>query len=36
MQDFIYESALKLGEELKKNRIIENIEKSLKIVKISG
>ena len=34
IQDFIYESALKLGEELKKNRIIEDLERSLKIIKL--
>ena len=35
IQSFIYESALKLGEEIKKNRIIEDLERSLKITKIS-
>ena len=35
IQSFIYESALKLCEEIKKNRIIEDLEKSLRIIKIS-
>ena len=35
IQDFIYESALRLGEELKKNKIIEDLERSLKIIKLS-
>ena len=36
IQDFIYESGLKIGEELKKNKIIEDLERSTKIIKISG
>ena len=35
IQDFIYESGLKLSEELKKNKIIEDLERSLKIIKLS-
>ena len=35
IQDFIYNSALKLGEELKKNKMIKDLEKSLKIIKLS-
>ena len=35
IQNFIYESALKIGEELKKNKIIEDLERSLKIIKLS-
>ena len=34
IQSFIYESALKLGEELKKNKMIEDLERSLKIIKL--
>ena len=36
IQDFIYESGLKLGEELKKNKMIEDLERSLRIIKMSG
>ena len=36
IQDFIYESGLKLGEELRKNKIIEDLERSLKMIKLSG
>ena len=35
IQDFIYESGLKLGEESKKNRNIEDLERSFKIIKLS-
>ena len=35
IQDFIYESGIKLGEELKKNEIIEDLERSVKIIKMS-
>ena len=35
MQDFVYESGLKIFHELKKNKIIEDLEKSLKIIKLS-
>ena len=35
IQDFIYESGLKLSEELKKNKLIEDLERSLKIIKLS-
>ena len=31
IQDFIYESGIKLGEELKKNEIIEDLERSVKM-----
>ena len=34
IQDFIDESALKLGQELKKNKIIEDLEKNFKNSKI--
>ena len=34
-QDFIYESGLKIGQELKNNKIIEDLERSLKILKLS-
>ena len=36
IQHFIYESGLKLGEQLKKNNIIEDLERSVKIIKMSG
>ena len=36
IQDFIYESGIKLGEQLEKNKIIEDLERSDKIVKLSG
>ena len=36
IQDFIYESGVKLGEQLKKNKMVEDLERSLKIVKLSG
>ena len=35
IQGFIYESSIKLGEELKKNKIIEDLERSVKIIKMS-
>ena len=35
IQDFIFESGLKIGEELKKNNIIEDIERSVRIIKLS-
>ena len=35
IQDFIYESGLKICEDLKKNRIIEDSERSVKIIKMS-
>ena len=35
IQDFIYESGLKIGQELKKYRITEDLERSLKIIKLS-
>ena len=35
IQSFIYESTLKIGEELNKNKIIEDLERSLKIIKLS-
>ena len=34
IQDFIYEFALKLGEKLKGNKMIEDLERSLKITKL--
>ena len=36
IQDFIYESGLKIGEELKKNKIVEDLERSVRIIKMSG
>ena len=36
IQNFIYESGLKIGEELKKNKIIEDLERSVRIIKLSG
>ena len=36
IQDFIYESGIKLGEQLEKNKIIEDLERSVKIVKLNG
>ena len=35
IQDFIYKSRLKIGQELKKSKITEDLEKSLKIMKLS-
>ena len=35
IQDFIYESGFKVGEELKKNQIIEDLERSVRIIKLS-
>ena len=35
IQNFIYESGIKIGQELKKNKMIEDLERSLKIIKIS-
>ena len=35
IQSFVYESGLKIGQELKKKKIIEDLEKSLKIIKLS-
>ena len=35
IQDFIYESGIKLGKQLEKNKIIEDLERSVKIVKLS-
>ena len=34
-QEFINESGLKIGQELEKNKTIEDLEKSLKIIKLS-
>ena len=34
--DFICRSGLKLGEELNKNKIIEDLGRSVKIIKMSG
>ena len=36
IQSFIYKSGLRIGEDLKKNKIIEDLERSVKIVKLSG
>ena len=36
IQDFIYESGLRIGKQSKKNKIIEDLERSVKIVKLSG
>ena len=36
IQYFIYESGLKIGEELKKNKIVEDLERSVRIIKMSG
>ena len=36
IQDFIYESGVKVGEQLKKNKMVEDLERSLKVVKLSG
>ena len=36
IQVFIYESGIKLREELKKNKTIEDLERNVKIVKLSG
>ena len=36
IQDSIYESGLRIGEELKKNKITEDFERSIKIIKLSG
>ena len=35
IQDFIYESGLKIGQELKKNKMIEDLEISVRIIKLS-
>ena len=35
IQDFIYKSRLKIGQELKKNKITEDLGKSLKIIKLT-
>ena len=35
IQDFVYESGFKVSEELKKNRLIEDLERSVKIIKLS-
>ena len=35
IQDFIYESGVKLGEQLKENKMVEDLERSLKIVQLS-
>ena len=35
IQSFIYESTLKISEELKKNKMIEDLAKSLKIIKLT-
>ena len=35
-QDFIYESGLKIGQELKENKMIEDLEKILKIIKLNS
>ena len=35
IQDFISESGLKIGKELKENRIIEDLERSAKLIKKS-
>ena len=35
MQDFIYKSTLKLGQELREDKIIEDLHKSLNIIKLS-
>ena len=35
-KSFIYESDIKIGERLKKNKMIEDLERSLKIIKMSG
>ena len=34
IQDFIYKSGLKIGEELKKNKMIEDLERSVRLKKI--
>ena len=36
IQSFIYEPGLKLGEELKKNKIIEDLERTVRLIKMSG
>ena len=36
IQSFIYESGIKIGEKLKKNKMIEDLERSLQIIKMSG
>ena len=36
IQDIIYESGVKLGEQLEKNKIVEDLERTVKIVKLSG
>ena len=35
IQDFIYESALKLGEELKKNKMFGDLKKSVRLINMS-
>ena len=35
IQSFNYESGIKIGEELKTNKMIEDLERSLKIIKLS-
>ena len=36
IQDFIYESAVKLGEQLMKNKIVEDLERIFKIIKLNS
>ena len=36
IQDSIYESGKNLGEQLEKNKIIEDLERCVKIIKLSG
>ena len=35
IQSLIYESGIKIGEKLKKNKKIEDLERSLNIIKLS-
>ena len=35
IQSLIYESGIKIGEKLKKNKMIEDLERSLNIIKLS-
>ena len=35
IQDFIYKSGIKLSEQLNKNKIIEDLERSIKIIKLT-
>ena len=35
IQNFIYESVLRIGQELRKNKMIEDLQKSLQIIKLS-